>query len=172
MEDYYEDHSSVNKGVRVDLARVQLLSYRLLTIFLASENIHNLCTGGCDSGADILVNEFEKTEIEHLMLQTAVLVRSVDTSALNGLLFHERWNPTVGKLEEPIGDSPKDLSLREACNKIIHVKEIKYEVVVTDDSWNRFLKPTVYLYGQHQQRSWKATLDIKSFCFEVCHLPE
>ena len=172
MEDYYEDHRSVNKGIRVDQARVQLLSFRLLTIFLASENLHNLCNGEYDSGADILANEFEKVEIEHLMLQIAALFRSADTSALEELTFNQRWNPTVGKLEEPIGGQAKDLSLREACNKIIHVREIKYEVVEGDYEWNRFLKPMIYLYGQKQKIKWRAILDVKAFCFEVCHVPE
>jgi hypothetical protein len=172
MEDYYEDSRSVNKGVRVDPERVKLLSFRLLTILLASEKLHALCNGEHDSGADILTIEFEKSEIEHLMLQIAVLFRSADTSALEGLLFSERWNPTVGKLEEPTGDQSKDLSLREACNKIIHVKEIKYEVIEGEYSWNRFLESMIYLYGQHNKKNWKATLDIKAFCFEVCHLPD
>jgi hypothetical protein len=171
MEDYYEDRS-VNKGIRVDQSRVQLLSFRLLTSFLASENLHNLCNGEYDSGADILANEFEKVEIEHLMLQIAALFRSADTSALEKLTFNQRWNPTVGKLEEPIGGQAKDLSLREACNKIIHVREIKYEVVKGDYEWNRFLKPMIYLYGQKQEIKWRAILDVKAFCFEVCHVPE
>lgn len=171
MEEYYEDHS-VNKGIRVDPSRVQLLSFRLLTIFLASENLHNLCNGEYDSGPDILANEFEKVEIEHLMLQIAALFRSADTSAQEELTFNPRWNPTVGELEEPIGGQPKELSLREACNKIIHVREIKYEVVCGEYEWNRFLKPVIYLYGQKQEINWRAILDVKVFCFQVCHMPE
>jgi hypothetical protein len=171
MEDYYEKHS-VNKGIRVDQSRVRLLSFRLLTTFLASENLHNLCNGDWDSGADILANEFEKVEIEYLMLQIATLFRSADTCALKELTFDQRWNPTVGKLEQPIGRSITDLSLREACNKIIHLREIKYELIDGEYEWNRFLKPIVYLYGQKQGEEWKAILDIKKFCFEVCHVPQ
>ena len=171
MEDYYEDHT-VNKGIRVDQSRVQLLSFRLLTIFLASEGLHRLCNGEYDSGPDILANEFEKTEIEHLMLQIAVLFRSADTSALNNLTFDERWNPSVGRLEEPTGSQAKALFLREACNKIIHVTDIKYEFVCGDYEWNRFLRPTMYLYGRKHGIEWKAILDIRDFCFEVCHVPE
>lgn len=171
MEDYYEDYS-VNKGIRVEQSRVRLLSFRLLTIFLASENLHSLCNGEYDSGADILANEFEKVEIEHLMLQIATLFRSADTCAKAKLTFNQRWNPNVDKLEEPVGSQVKDLTLREACNKIIHVEEIKYEVINGDYEWNRFLKPTIYLYGKKLEHRWKAILDIKKFCFEVCHAPE
>jgi hypothetical protein len=171
MEDYHEDYS-VNKGIRVEQSRVRLLSFRLLTIFPASENLHSLCNGEYDSGADILANEFEKVEIEHLMLQTAALFRSADTCAKAKLTFNQRWNPNVGKLEDPVGSQAKDLTLREACNKIIHVEEIKYEVINGDYEWNRFLKPTIYLYGKRQENSWRAILDIKKFCFEVCHAPE
>lgn len=171
VEDYYEDYS-VNKGIRVDQSRVQLLSFRLLTIFLASENLHSLCNGEYNSGADILANTFEKVEIEHLMLQIATLFRSADASARDELTFNPRWNPNVGKLEEPISSQAKDLTLREACNKIIHVREIKYEVIKGDYEWNRFLKPTIYLYGKRQEIRWRAILDVKTFCFEVCHAPE
>ncbi|MBL7188612.1 MAG: hypothetical protein ISS70_19995 [Phycisphaerae bacterium] len=171
MEDYYEDHS-VNKGIRVDQARVQLLSFRLLSIFLASENLHKLCNGEYDCGADILANEYEKAEIEHLILQIAALFRSADTSALEELTLNKRWNPNVGKLEQPVGSQTKDLTLHEACNKIIHVKEIKYEVINGEYEWNRYLKPTMYLYGQKQKEQWKAILDIQAFCFEACHVPE
>ena len=171
MEDYYEDYS-VNKGIRVDQSHVQLLSFHLLTIFLASENLHSLCNGEYDSGADILANTFEKVEIEHLILQIATLFRSADTSALDELTMNPRWNPNVGKVEEPIGSQVKDLTLREACNKIIHVNEIKSEVIDGNYEWNRYLKPTIYLYGKKQEIRWRAILDVKNFCFEVCHVPE
>ena len=171
MEDYYEKRS-VNKGIRVDRSRVQLLSFRLLSIFLASKNLHGLCNGEYDSGADILANEFEKVEIEHLMLQIATLFRSADTSALEDLTFNQRWNPNVCLLEQPIESQAKNLTLREACNKIIQVKEIKYEVVNGKYEWDRYLEPTIYLYGQKQKDNWRAILDIKTFCFEACHVPE
>lgn len=171
MEDYYEKHS-VNKGIRVEQSRVQLLSFCLLSIFLASENLHKLCNGEFNSGADILANEYEKSEIEHLLLLIATLFRSADTSALEEVTFNQRWNPNVGKLEQPIGNQAKDLTLREACNKIIHVKEIKYEIIDGDFEWNCYLKPTMYLYGKHQKEQWRAILDIEAFCFETCHVPE
>ena len=171
MEDYYEKRS-VNKGIRVDPSRVQLLSFRLLSIFLASENLHKLCNGEFDSGADILANEYEQSETEHLLLQIATLFRSADTSALEEVTFNQRWNPIVGKLEQPIGGQAKDLTLREACNKIIHVKEIKYEIINGEYEWTRYLKPTLYLYGQQRNEQWRAILDMEAFCFETCHVPE
>jgi len=158
--------------IRIDKSRVRLWSFRLLTIFLASENLHGLCNGEYDFGADILANEYEKAEIEHLMLQIATLFRSADTCAIEKRTIDTRWNPTVGELEQPIGSPSSELSLREACNKIIHVREIEYELVDGDYDWNRFLKPIVYLYGEKHGKQWKAILDIKKFCFEVCHIPQ
>ncbi|NLK92368.1 MAG: hypothetical protein GX273_04435 [Bacteroidales bacterium] len=49
MEDYY-DHTQ--KTIKVDPIRVQLLSYRLLSLFFASEKLHIACSGECNSGAD------------------------------------------------------------------------------------------------------------------------
>jgi len=171
MEDYYEK-DSVNKGIRVEQSRVRLLSFRLVSIFLASENLHNLCNGEYDSPADILASEYEKAEIEHLLLQIATLFRSADTAALEKLTLNKRWNPSVGRLEQPMGSETKDLTLREACNKIIHVREIKYEVIDGEYDWNRYLKPTMYLYGQQNKVQWRAILDINAFSFEACHVPD
>jgi len=176
MEEYYDRDPVVNRGITVDGARVQLLAFRLLTIFLASENLHKLCDGEYNSGPDILANQFEKDEIEHLMLLIATLWRSHDTCAGRGVTFHERWNPVVGTLQEPIDAEGKDLDLREACSKIIHVEEIKYDLAGGDPDnpydWKRFLLPThVSLYGKRQTgKQWKATVDVKKFCSEVCYI--
>lgn len=171
MEDYYYE-SETNKGIRVEQSRAQLLSYRLINIFLASKPLHKLCDGEYNSGADILVNTFEKLEIENLMLQLAILLRTADTAVLNGKSESNRMNPVVGKLENISKGEVKNLDLREACNKIIHVEEIKYEFVDGEFDWERYLEPTIYLYGKMKYDKWKATLNMNEFCFAACHMPD
>lgn len=168
MEDYY-DHTQ--KTIKVDPIRVQLLSYRLLSLFFASEKLHIACSGECNSGADYFASNFEKVEIEHTLLNIATLFRTADTNAINGRTFYDRWNPVVGELVVDSKDNYQ-MTLREACNKIIHSKEIKYEIQEGEYEWNRFLQPTIYLYGEHNKIGWRAIIDIQLFCFQIVGMPE
>jgi len=170
MEKQYEEDTNV--GLRVDPERVRLLSFRLLTVFLASKELNQLRDGEYDSGPDIL-SQYERPEIEHLLLQIAILCRTADDNAISGRTFDERRNPIVGRLHVDVsqcGDT--ELRLREACNKIIHQKRVHYEIVEGEYSWNRYLEPTLYVYGRQQDKEWKAVLDVKEFCYAVCNLPE
>lgn len=170
MEKQYEQ--ARNQGLRIDPERVRLLSFRLLTIYLASKELKSLCDGEYDSGPDVL-SQYEKPEIEHLLLQIAVLCRTADDNAIAGRTFFERYNSDVGKLYSDVSkpDFAK-LCLREACNKIIHSGKVNYEVVEGEYEWNHYLEPTLYLYGTQNNIQWKAVLDIKKFCYSVCHVPE
>lgn len=170
MEKQYEqDH---NQGLRVDPERVRLLSFRLLTIFLASKELNTLRDGEYDSGSDVL-SQYERPEIEHLLLQIAILCRTADDNAIAGRTFHERYNPSVGKVYP---DTAKPdltvLRLREACNKIIHQEKVNYEVVEGEYPWNRYLEPILHIYGTQNNIEWKTVLDVKEFCYAVCQLPE
>ncbi len=62
----------------------------------------------------------------------------------------------------------KVLTLREACNKIIHATRIKHDVVIPDahlnpDYYGVYLRPHLYLFGQHRGRDWRAKLSIIEF---------
>jgi hypothetical protein len=166
---YEEDH---NQGLRIDPERVRLLSFRLLTIYLASKELNSLRDGEYDSGPDVL-SQYERPEIEHLLLQIAILCRTADDNAIAGKTLYDRYNPIVGKLYPDISKPEfTKLGLREACNKIIHQEKVNYEVVEGEYKWNRYLEPTLYIYGTQNNTKWKAELDVKEFCYGVCHLPE
>lgn len=170
MEKQYEQDR--NQGLRVDPERVRLLSFRLLTIYLASKELNTLRDGEYDSGPDVL-SQYERPEIEHFLLQIAILCRTADDNAIAGRTLDERWNPTVGRLYPDTSQSEfRQLGLRDACNKIIHQKKVNYEVIDSEYSWNNYLEPTLYIYGTQNNIEWKAELDVKEFCYAVCHLPE
>ena len=59
----------------------------------------------------------------------------------------------------------EELSLREACNKIIHAKKIRADVAENDKS-QQYLKPYIHLFGVHKKVPWKATLDVIAFAKE------
>jgi hypothetical protein len=61
---------------------------------------------------------------------------------------------TEGTKEEP-------LTLREACNKIIHASRIRFDV---DDARRPTkLNPVLYVYGEKYGQEWKARLDLLAF---------
>lgn len=162
MERQYQE--AVNEGIGTDFARLGLLSYRLLTIFLASKPLSKLRDGEYNSGPDILA-QHEQPEIEHLLIQIAILYRISDDNARAGRTLNGPWNPTVGRLyRDASKEESGDLSLREACNKIIHVTKLRYDVVDGEYPWQNYVQPTLYLYGHKANQEWKAELDVKGFC--------
>jgi hypothetical protein len=65
-------------------------------------------------------------------------------------------------------DHHEVLTLREACNKIIHATEINYDSVIPDRSNNPdregvYLRPHLYLYGTKNKKGWRAKLSIVDF---------
>ena len=171
MEKQYEE--DYNKGLRIDPERVRLLAFRLLTIFLASKPLNTMRDGKPDSGPGIL-STYERPEIEHLLLQIAILCRTADDNATHGRTICPRRNPIVGKLYPDASKTDCiDLNLREACNKIIHQRRVNYEVVAGEYPWNSYCQPLLYIYGTKKRNTeWKAELDVKEFCYSLCHLPE
>ncbi len=173
MESQYHWFTGISRGFVVDKLRVQLLAYRLITVFLSSKELSNLCTLD-DETPSLMKQQFEQSEIEHLLLQIAILVRAADDSARSGQTFGISWNPKVGTLIQNLEtDTTEDLMLREACNKIIHAEKVNYDVYRNSELSRTYIEPTfIYLYGRKENKRWKAILDIKRFCLEVCHIPE
>jgi hypothetical protein len=59
------------------------------------------------------------------------------------------------------------LKLREACNKIIHATDIRFDVVTPDkanpDEEDAYILPRLYLYGKKDRSDWRAVLSIVDF---------
>ena len=60
------------------------------------------------------------------------------------------------------------LRLREACNKIIHATDIRFDVVVPDAATNpdeegAYCLPQLYLYGSKGHNDWRAELSLIDF---------
>jgi hypothetical protein len=64
--------------------------------------------------------------------------------------------------------SKKVLTLREACNKIIHADDVRLNLVIPDakrnpDEEGGYIRPNVYLYGKQGSNAWRAKLSIMDF---------
>jgi len=138
--------------------------HRLLSIFLASKSFAALCTHHPHEGLDPIgmIQEVEDDEITRILLNLAITARVVDDR--EGRAFQQRGSD-CGTLQRDVKDSEIGiLDIREACNKIIHAKKVRFDVEECGDQ--RYLNPIIYLYGSQQARRWRAELDVIKFCKE------
>ena len=175
MAEFISPQEGVSKeGYRPNTEHTALELHRLLAIFLASRSFAKLRKGNGERWEAIdHLQQFEDDEITRILLSAAVTARVVDDREEG---FFERVAGTCGVLVEEKNGAPSEipLTLREACNKIIHAKKIRFDVDETDEG-QPFINPTIYLYGARSNGSeWKATLDVIKFAEEyvsvVCRI--
>ena len=146
-------------GIRRDI-------YRLFTHFHGSRalaEVSNMDTGIYYSN---LQQRFEELEIQDLLLRLAVRIRILEDAYRE--TWQEQWSKPVGCL---FSDSTKAqhaaLSLREACNKVIHARYVNFcRTGVAEESEVIFpLLPMVVLYGTRIRSPafWKCELQINEF---------
>ncbi len=165
-------HFPQQEGHRPNTDNAVLELHRLLAVFLASKNFSTLriqCSGEVFDPI-FHIQEVEEDEISRLLLNLAIIARVID----------DRRKPVLDRVGSNCGQLVKDvsnqvvqvLSLREACNKIIHAKKIFFDR--EEEASQLYLKPTIHLYGEQKEKHWKATLDIVAFSKDyfslVCYL--
>jgi hypothetical protein len=149
----------------IDTTMLEL--YRLLTTFLASKNVAELRTGHGESFDAIShLESIGEDEITRILLAVAITARVIDDR--DGHILDLVAGPcgtlvTFGDNEEIF----QLLSLREACNKIIHAQKVRFDISKTNDD-QPYLNPSIYLYGKLHKKEWKATLDVIAFIKEYC----
>lgn len=101
-----------------------------------------------------------------ILLQTAVAVRFIGF----GHADEEREDKNalgvpVGELKRQAAKSASEpLCLREACNKIIHARNIVLDSNRDGNPYDEFIKPRVFCYEEFEKRvGWKATIQIVPF---------
>ena len=126
--------------------RIGLSAYRLLSHILASKPLSELCTGHFACGYDILRDNFEEQEIQHLLIELAIsyrvnddLIKSIEHESISDK------NP-VGIIWEPIDSNGHDLFLREACNKIIHAKRVELDIRKGASQHEHFINSVILLH--------------------------
>lgn len=159
-------------GHRPNTDAAVLELHRLLSGFLASRNFASLRTPRPDREFDPIfhIQKVEEDEISRLLLNLAIVARVID----------DRNNSALNKVGSNCGQLVKDiatkseitLSLREACNKIIHAEQISFDRDTVDGK--SYLRPTIYLTGKRNDKEWSATLNVIDFAKDyfalVCYL--
>ncbi len=74
-------------------------------------------------------------------------------------------NEIVGVLHSSKIDGEQDLSMQEACNKIIHANNIEFDISPVEKTKKRYyFNPYVYTHGNKGKEEWSAMIDIVLFC--------
>lgn len=107
-----------------------------------------------------LRSTFEASEISRRIISLAVLLRShldnagIQSESIVGLVFPDEEKP----------NQIEPLSLREACNKIIHATEVDlYNETDFSLEESGALSQQIRLYGSFQGRKWMAEVEIGRF---------
>ena len=147
-----------NSIVRRDL-------FYLLTMFVGCEPIIKLRR----DRLDVLYNDLSANEIAHRLATTASFLRARDFYVEEEVKGKDddtqKWARKLrgqhcGTLQEDVSSGKTiPLDLREACNKIIHASEYRFDVV-GEDMASSYIVPTLYLYGSHRRVRWRVVLDV------------
>ena len=166
MAEYVPPSANCGEGYHPNTEATFLELHRLLAIIFASKSFAELRTGNGEKWDPIdHLQQYEDDEITRILLAVSITARVIDdrNNKVLDLIAGD-----CGKLIENSGDERTEtgLTLREACNKIIHAQKIRFDVEETETA-QRYLNPEIYLYGERQiGYEWKATLDIIAFAKE------
>lgn len=131
-----------------DTTGIEKQCYHLAAMAIASRQIREEFSPPEDAEIHIF-HAYEDQEIHQTLISVAVQLRMIDDSLMQNSRTRESAQTIVGRLNET-----DILSLREACNKIIHAREIQILLPA---------KPGIVLHGKKGSESWKAEFDILGF---------
>jgi predicted nucleic-acid-binding Zn-ribbon protein len=162
MSEYTNPQEEYIKGghlPNMDNAKLEL--HRLLAIFLSSKSFSDLVKDPTGEKYDPIldIQEFESDEITRILLYLSILARVIDDRENR---FFKVLATNCGYLYKGKDLLEKqDLSLREACNKIIHATKISSDI--DKSSQPPHLNPVMYFYGTDSGKDWKAELNVIEF---------
>jgi len=175
---------NLHEYYRFDDIQIEKDLYHLLCCFLASPRISELAIEDYEHRGNegvhvfnMFLNAFETQNIQELLVSIAVRLRMID-DRLN--TSHEKHIGgeinDVGTLTKGTGKAgDKVLTIRDACNKIIHAALIEYnsDKVELRGKKKGYLKTELLLYDKGDKSGWKAKIDIIKFVkvgTQVCEL--
>ena len=140
--------------------------HRLLAIIFVSKSFAELRTGTGEKWEAIdHLQQFEGDEITRILLAVAITARVIDDRNNKVLDLVARDCGTLVDTDAK-GAAETGLSLREACNKIIHAKKVRFDTSELDTT-QTYLNPVIYLYGERRKgQEWKAVLNVVTFAEE------
>lgn len=167
LENYYGNMDQVPS--ETDTSDIWL--YQLACIFYGSQGFGAF--GDKYEWNNDLRRRFQEAEINRLLISIAASVRrrNEDVFALPDEektyrgIGQGQTPDSVGVLIKNIAESDKEykLTLRDACNKIIHANKLNFDYNEEVPRAGGVLNPVVHCYGVLSGKKWKATLNVPLF---------
>jgi hypothetical protein len=157
----------IRPGLHFDPGPLGLDLYRLLCLYLADRRVMSIALGNS------LIRTLHDTQIDlevlRILISSAVTLRIAFDQYSGSVLDPKLKNRTCGLLWPNWPKRKKEsLTIREACNKIIHARKIQRDIANPDpygnpDNPDAYILPSVYLYGEKNGQDWRAKLLIVDF---------
>ncbi|GAB0152337.1 hypothetical protein [Marinobacterium sp. BA1] len=141
--------------------------YELSAIVFGSEGLAKLSTGDNRDEFDKLRLRHEIAQGSKLLIEIAVVLRNfIDSEKwpmdpVHEIRVEERPEMNVGKIIEE-GKKEKELSFRQACNKLIHSEKLSFGMKSLPGKMD-FLDGSVELHGRREGKAWTANIDVSKF---------
>ncbi len=152
-------HSPSIPALRSDL-------HLLLSIVLASQQIAEWADMDIRRGRDVFdISRYEDDSITRLLLSTAITLRVLDDREKYKLSMFSYSCGTLIKDISTVVDSVSILSLRDACNKIVHAEGVEFNRCETING-TVYIRPLLNLTGVEKKSKWRATIDLVAYVRE------
>jgi len=141
--------------------------YDLAAVVFGSEGLARLSTGDDRDEFDKLRVRHEVAQATKLLIEVAVILRNLldgrnwPLDAIHETRVDGRPETHVGVIWEE-AKMETSLGFRDACNKLIHAKQISFGMAALPDRMN-FLDGTVELHGDWQGKDWVAKVRLADF---------
>lgn len=108
-----------------------------------------------------IFRNIEISEIHRRLISVAVICRNYDDQAYDD---DESTNEIRGRVVGVfLNNKSKDLTFREACNKVIHSTWINFDLTDISDIFSGYIQPTLYIYGLKGEEEWKVQLNVDDY---------
>jgi hypothetical protein len=158
----------IRPGLHFDAGPLGLDLYRLLCLYLADRRVMSLALDDRDS-IRALHDSHIDVEVLRILISSAVTLR-IALDQYSGIAFGPKSIKGTCGLLWPNWPEHKNepLTIREACNKIIHATKIQRDIANLSpdgnpDNPDAHVLPNVYLYGERGGQGWRAKLSIIDF---------
>lgn len=151
-------------GFQPSIERLKTDLHHLLCIFLASKPLAELIENEPGYTSDkLMFHEIEDLEVTRLFLTTAITLRVLDDREDRNL---DCFSMHCGSLTDARKQgTEKRITIREACNKIVHATNVEFERGVHGGRY-QYLSSRLHLKGKHNGVTWHATIDAYEFVRE------
>ena len=151
--------------------------FTLFSGFYASPHTHKVAAGRFSGELLELLDDTEEATLQEKMIFVAIRLRILDDyvqSKAHTPYLNDMATWVVGSLDDMKG-TKTPLTLREACNKIIHAELFNWKRFATSRTDTQGLVPQVVLYGSHKKNKWRCRILIDQFvecaCFQLSYNP-